>query len=182
MGDEFELNTKVLGVVIGIIGIVAFLAFYFSPTTTPAPPTTTPAPPPPDIIVVASFPDKVNFGSQFVVTVVIQNNGGSVAENVHLYLRANPSGYFIVVGSSHTLQQLVPAGIKIKIGSLYPGDREKVTLTMQAPTKSEIGNKPGMAFEFTFSYDYYEHSETVGDKWVLTVGPGLVTIIATPGG
>jgi len=110
-------------------------------------------------------------GGVFDQTIIVRNVGNSPAENVHVYLRATPTGYFAALGSTPPSESLVPYGLKWSLGNIYPGEEREIRLTSRAPPPPPIGR--GMAFEFQYTYDFYGITERIGKTYVLRVGAGV---------
>ena len=77
-----------------------------------------------------------------------------------------------MTGSTHNWNGIAPYGIRFNLGTIYPGQPERIINTIVSPTAGQVG--PGMNFEISFHYDYYGISETPGDRWTITVGAGGV--------
>jgi hypothetical protein len=153
-------------------------------------PAPTSAPPGPeagaDVSVTAMLSDNaIGFGEAFELFAVVRNSGNAPAEDVHVFLRMEPSGYFELLGASHPTEGLAPSGLKISVGTLSPGGREEITLRGRAPTQEQMGGRYGINFEFKMTYDYAGSGERAGDQFVATVsesGPvfGVGVAVATP--
>jgi hypothetical protein len=159
------------------------------PILIPVPPPTSPPPEPEagaDVSVTAMLSDSaIGFGEAFELFAVVRNSGDAPAEDVHVFLRMDPSGYFELLGASHPMEGLAPAGLKISVGTLSPGDREEIKLLGRAPTQEQMGGRYGINFEFRMTYDYAGSGERSGDQFVATVsesGPvfGVGVTVATP--
>jgi hypothetical protein len=138
-------------------------------------PIPTPTPLAPNISVTAVLPQgPLDFGQVFNLRVIIRNAGSGLAQNVRVYLRVNPPGYFDALWCNYPMTPLAPAGLRIPIGSLSPGDRADITLRCITPTQEQIGDKYGMNFEFVFTYDCYGVVESPGDRIIATVGLGVL--------
>ncbi|OGN90528.1 MAG: hypothetical protein A2Z70_01830 [Chloroflexi bacterium RBG_13_48_17] len=110
----------------------------------------------PDIRVAAILPQgySIPFGDQFNVIVTVYNYGSGPAQNLHLYARANPSGYFAIIDCDRPYSPLVPSGFDISLGDLYPDDNAQINIILRAPTRDQVGQQ-GMNAELSFTYDYY---------------------------
>lgn len=141
----------------------------------PAPPSPPSPPPKPDIKAVATIPqgNSVPFGGTFTMIVMVNNYGNAPAQNLHLYARANPSGYFKILNCDRPYSPLAPAGMDISLGDLYPGYGAQVRIDLRAPTQAQIGGQQGLNVEVSFTYDYYGGSGYAG-KMVFSVGGGVM--------
>ena len=140
-----------------------------------------PQPPPgPDIKAMATIPqgDKIDFGSEFDIIVMVNNYGEGPAENLHLLGRAIPSGYFRVLHCDHSVSPLAPAGVDIFLGDMYPDASAQVRFILRAPTQEQIGGQEGMNVEFRFSCDYYgADSEKYAGSMRFIAGPDVMWIV-----
>jgi hypothetical protein len=128
--------------------------------------------PSPEIFCTAYAPEKILPESIFDLTIQLINQGDGKAENVRVFLRARPSGYFRVVGVSHPYSGLAPYGIEIQVGTIYPGERINVVITSEAPSESEVGK--GMTFEIRPTYTYFGISREQSCWWFkITVGDNV---------
>lgn len=157
---------------------------FVVPASTSVAPTSRPPEPQgaADVSVTAMLPhDSIGFGQEFELLAVVRNTGDAPAEDVHVFLRMDPSGYFALLRASHPMEGLAPAGVRFSIGTLTPGDREEIRLLARAPTQEQMGGRQGINFEFRFTYDYAGSGERTGDQFVAAVsGSGPVFMRGAP--
>lgn len=160
---------KKVGLTLGIIAIVLIVIIIGAAVLSSGPGGgSIPGFPRPQIMVAITFPTQVRFSEVFDLRIVVRNAGGAAANDVHIYLRVNPSGFFELLDSSHAVGQLAPFGIRWTVGNLGSNVQAQIANRFRAPSQQQVGI--GMGFEFTFTYDYEGIGETFGDRWILTVG------------
>ena len=138
----------------------------------------TPPPAAPYLIVLAaSSTSVVHPGQWFDIEVTVENRGQGKAEDVHIYMEPSATGYALAEHCNYWMEAIAPAGLKIHVGDVFPGDTDVVRIECKATDKAQY--EPQSVTE-NFYYDYYGGAKVWAYSIIISFSTGGVPFAPPP--
>jgi hypothetical protein len=120
--------------------------------------------------------NNLDYCQALKIVMNVTNFSGMPANNVHLFCRAAPGGYFIVTVVDRAFTAYDINNIDISLGDLPPGRQEDVIMFIQAPPPGQILGEWSHNFDYNFAIAHDLTPESLEGTIILTARHGKILV------